>query len=693
MSYKLETVRLLIAHDSQDEAEQLMNALRNAGKATRAELVLNEDDLLRALKAGAWEMLITRPRFGSCDYTTVIGHLKRLGKPVPVLVLVDDFSATSMREVLEAGAQAAAPADDRDLVMLLVDQQVETLRLRKELQQTELSLHEAEKRLSVLMDQSRDAIAYVVDGMHIHANDAYLETFGYESADDLAGVPIMDMVSSGDHEKLKKLLRSRAQDESQTHELECKGVTTEGEEFAATFVFAPSTYDGEACTQIVIHADAVDESALQEKLHQISLTDQITGLYNRGWFMDTLDKAVGAAVNSGQLSAVLYMRVDDFEQHQTQVGIDAGDELLKSVAGCLRQTLGENTPLARVGDEEFATVVQVGEPEEAEPLAERVRKAVEALMPEIKAQTLQVSLSIGVAFAREDSRGSQAIMTKALECCNQATRDNEGKGNSIHVHDPMDDVAAGSDEAVVMAIRQALENNALGLLYQPVMNLEDDDDQFFEVFVRLPQKEGEPLAPERFMQVAGENGLAAKIDRWVVLTAIRAALEHKEPVRLLINISGYSLQDTSLAAWVAKAIKASKIDGKRITFQFSEGEATRFLKQAGAFARELAPLGCGVSISRFASGLDPFKIFEHIPATMVKFEGSYTQELDNQDTRTKFAGLVEKVREGNRDVMVGFIESASQMQTLWTMGGIKYLQGFYLQPPTEELQLAATAEE
>src|SRR3546814_4644426 len=97
--------------------------------------------------------------------------------------------------MLEAGAQGAVPQQSRELLLLLIEQQLEGVRLRKELQQSEMALHEAEKRLSVLMDQSRDAIAYVVDGMHIHANEAYLELFGYKDVDDLAGVPIMDMVS------------------------------------------------------------------------------------------------------------------------------------------------------------------------------------------------------------------------------------------------------------------------------------------------------------------------------------------------------------------------------------------------------------------------------------------------------------------------------------------------------------------
>lgn len=694
MSYSLDTIRLLIAHDSQDQAEQLMNALRNVGKATRAELALNEDDLLRALKSGSWELILTRPKFGGCEYQTVMKHLQRLGKPVPVVVMVDQFDAGVLREVLEAGARAAAPADDRDLLMLLVDQQVDYLRQRKDLQQTELALHDAERRLSVLMSQSRDAIAYVVDGMHIHANETYLEMFGYPSSDELAGVPIMDMVSADDHEKLKKVLRSRAQDESQTQELECKGVTTEGKEFDAAFVFSPSTYDGEACTQIVIHAQTgMDESVLQEKLQEISQTDQVTGLYNRSWFMGELDKAVSGAVNNGQLSAVLYLRIDNFEKHQSAVGIEGGDELLCLIAKGIRQTIGEDAPLARVVGEDFAILLPANDPDDIRPMAEELRGGLEKLMPEVQSRTLQVTVSIGAAFAREDSRNSQSIITKALECCNKAQQANDGSGNAVHIHDPMDDVDAGSSEAVMMALKHGLENNGFRLLYQPIMNLEDESDHFYEVFVNLPQKEGDDLKPDAFMPVAGEYGMAAKVDRWVILNAIRKASTLAEPVRLLINLSGFSLQDPSLAEWIGKAIKASKFKGSNLVFQFSEGDAVNFLKQASVFAKQIAAHGCGISISRFAAGVNPFKLFEHLPATMVKFEGSYTQELDNKDRRAAFATLIDTAGERKCKVLVGFVESAAQMQTLWTLGNINYLQGYYLQPPSSEIQLAATADE
>lgn len=689
MSYTLDTIRLLIAHDSQDDAEQLMNALRNAGKATRAELALSEDDVLKALKSGTWELILCRPEFGGTTYQAVLSHLHRLGKAVPLVVLVDELDGKVMREVLEAGARGVAPVQDRDLMMLLIDRQVEYLRLRKELQHSQLALHQAEKRLSTLMDQSRDAIAYVVDGMHIHANDVYLEMFGYETSDDLAGVPIMDMVSAADHEKLKKLLRSRAQDESQIYDLECKGVNLDGKEFDASFVFSASTYDGEACTQIVIHAAQVDEGVLEQKLHEMSQIDQVTGLFNRSWFMEKVDDSLAEAVRSGQMSAVLIVRVDEFERHQTDVGIDGADELLKLVGNYLAASAGEGAQLARISGEDLGILKSVGDLDEAGELAEVLREGVEKLLPLVSSRTLHITASIGVSFAQEDSRSSQSIVAKSLECCNSAHNANGGKGNAIDVYNPMDDLEAGSAEAIALVLRQALEKGGLQLQYQPIMAMaEDSRIHFFEVFVRLPQEGGSALSPAQFIPVAGELGLAGKIDRWIILNSIKAAAALGEPVRLLINLNGYSLEDQGLAEWIAKALKAAKIGPAQVTFQFPELDLTNYMSLAKIFADKLHQLGCRLSVNRFGGSIDPFKLLAQVNADMIKFDGTYTQDLGNKDSKEKFAGLIARAKESNKEVLVGFVESANQMQALWTLTGVDYLQGYYLQPPSETLQLS-----
>lgn len=686
MSYTLDTIRLLIAHDSQDEAEQLINALRNAGKATRAELALTEDEFLRALKSGTWEMVLCRPRTADTDYRTLLGHMHRLGRTVPTLVLVDHFDATVLRECMEAGARVAVPVEDRELLMLFIDRQMEYIKLRRELQHTQLAFHQAEKRLATLLDQSRDAIAYVVDGMHIHANDAYLEMFGYESVDDLAGVPIMDMVSADDHQSLKKLLKSRAQDESQTHELECKGVDLRGNQFDATFVFSASTFDGEACTQIVIRSTAVDESALQEKLQEISQTDQVTGLYNRSWFTEQLDAALEQAVKGGSSSAVFLVRIDDFDNHQTAIGVDGADELLRAVGAFLARALGDRGAVARISGEDFGILLPVNDRDTAAAHAEKLREGISRLMPVVASRTIQLTASIGVALLRDDSRSAAAVLTRALECCNQARAENNGKGNAIHVHNPLDDMEAGSSEAIALVLRDALERNRLRLQYQPYMNLQNEASQQFEVYVDLPQENGEVLTPSQFMPVAGELGLAGRIDRWVILNAIRTAAPLN--VSLLINLHGHSLEDPTLADWIAKALKASKLDPARITFQFREQDLTSYLTVAAMFSERIHQLGCRLSVSQFGGALDPFKVISHVKLDMVKFDRSYTQDVNVNESREKFADLVERVSASGLDVMVGFVESASQMQTLWTLGGVNYLQGFYLQGPSDRIQVA-----
>lgn len=692
MNYALDTLRLLIAHDSQDEAEQLMNLLRNAGRATRAQLALGEDDLVRALKGGAWELMLCRPRFGDGTFESAMSHINRLGRALPVIVLSDDYNAGIVRDAYAAGARAVAPKDDRDLLMLCVDRVVDYLRLRKELQSSEIARHEAEKRLSQLMSQSRDAIAYVLDGMHIHANDNYVEMFGYDSADDLAGVPIMDMVSAEDHDKLKSLLRNRAQDESQTHELECKGVDTQGNTFDAIFTFSPSSYDGETCTQIVIRAaNMMDESTLQARLHEISQTDQVTGLYSRSWFMDRLDEAVNEAARQGQLAAVLYLRLDHFDQHQSSLGIEGADEVLRVVADWLQRQCGEAS-LARVDGEDFAVLKPVTDLDEAADLAETLRAGIETLMPEVDARTVHVTTSVGVAFAREDARSSQQILTRALKCCNQAQRENDEQGNAVKVHDPMDDVAAGSSEAIALSVRQALEKASFRLKYQPLMSLENEHEQMFEVFVHMPQKQGDDLAAADFMPVAAEQGLAGKVDRWVMLNAMRAAAAQGGEMTLLVNLSGHSVGEPGLTDWLSKAMRAARLSGEQIIFQFSEADAVNHLKQAAAFGATMRKLGCGLSISRFGGGLDPFKLFEHIPATMVKFERSFTQELGKPEGRERFADMIRQVKDAGRRTVVGFVESAAQMQTLWTLGGVDYLQGYYLQPPMDQLEVADTVD-
>src|SRR5690606_3864320 len=93
-----------------------------------------------------------------------------------------------------------------------------------------------------LLESSRDPVAYIHDGMHVYANQAYLDLFGYDSAEDLEGMPIMDMLEGTAQSEFKQFLKTLLQDNNQRLEFNSTGINGKGQPFAMRMSFAPATY-------------------------------------------------------------------------------------------------------------------------------------------------------------------------------------------------------------------------------------------------------------------------------------------------------------------------------------------------------------------------------------------------------------------------------------------------------------------
>src|SRR5690606_1978233 len=121
--------------------------------------------------------------------------------------------------------------------------------------------------------------------------------------------------------------------------------------------------------------------------------------------------------------------------------------------------------------------------------------------------------------------------------------------------------------------------------------------------------------------------------------SIKAAATLGAPLRLLINLNGYSLEDPGLGDWIGKALKAAKLDPGNVTFQFPEADLVNYMSLASAFADKLHQMGCKLGVNRFGGSLDPFKLFDHVGIDLVKFDGTYTQDLGNKESRDKFGKM------------------------------------------------------
>ena len=678
MAIDKKTIRLLILEDSQNEAERLVSLFRNAGRATRVHRLTSSDDLVDTLQH-SWDLLITAPSSEHLPPSEVVTAIRRQSKDIPVIRLIEGGDFDAITEAIALGAAAALPQGEDELLVLVANRELANLEERRARRTAEVVLREAEKRCQLLLDSSVDAIAYVHDGMHIYANRTYLELFTYEDAEELEGMPMIDLIASSDHGTFKDFLKSYRDTEA---ELSCEGVKTDGRKFKLRMSLSPATFDGEPCIQVVIRGET-DNAELEEKLREISSQELVTGLFNRSHFLGLMDQAVERAVNSEKQASLAYIRVDKYSNLQLSIGIADTDLLLADLANKLRHFMPEPVQLARFSDDVFTALIPDLSPAKAEGKLVELLKAVEGHLFEVNGRTVQTTLSIGLAALDEATAKSQEVIDRA-----HRSADEIADGNAIKIYNPADAIAAAASRGNVVAmIQQAMENNAFRLLFQPIISLRGDSFEHYEVLLRMLDPNGEEVPAADFMAAAKQAGLTEKIDRWVILNSIKLLADHRSKghnTRLFVHLSGASLQDQTLLPWLSVALKASRLPSDALVLQFGEPDAIEYLKQAKTLTQGLAELHCKVALSQFGCSLNPFNTLKHLNIDFVKVDGSFAQDLATAENQETLKTLLASLHSQAKLTIVPFVENASALSTLW-QAGVNYIQGYYLQGPSQAM--------
>lgn len=686
MPRKNETVRLLVLHESQDNAEQIINALKNSGTATRPQLVDNQDDLTEALRTGSWDIFLAGEVTDGYGFDQALGLIKKEDKDIPCVVLLNAYDPELVLDALQQGAVDALPFDAHQHLVLVIKRELNNLYHRRARRHAEAALHESEKRCELLLDNSRDAIAYVHDGMHIYANSAYVELFGHESAEDLEGMPIIDLVAKEDLNNFKEYLRSYSKGERISQDLRFHGLKADNSKIDAMMQLSAASYDGEPCTQIVIRHDDGKAAELAEKLREVVSQDTLTGLPNRQRFEDALAQALNKARKDKTRFALSYMIMDNLGQISGSAGIAGSDAVIVDVAQVLTKLFGAAN-LSRFSDSSFVALVPDIDIDKARAMGEAATKAVHDHLIQIPGgKTVQTSLSIGAAMIGETSPEASEVLSRAVGA---AEKVKVGGGNGVGIFNAAE-AASGSDSALLEILMDALEHGKFKLLYQPLTDVMGEGGEFYEVFLRLPLADGKMMTPDDFMPVAHKHQLGAKVDRWVLLNAAKLLKEHtkKDPnARMLINLTAESLADPSLPAWVGKLAKAVDPSRQALILQFTEADMVSYLKNAKEQTAALTQNGCPVAMSHYGCTLNPLNTLKHVTVDYIKLDRSFTQDLNNEENMGAMKKVAADLNTEGKRIIVSYVENAQTLSKLWTLG-VHYLQGYYLQPPGEHLVIA-----
>lgn len=686
-----DTIRLLILNDSRKEAERLISMLRNGGRSTRAQHVESEEILVKLLQEQAWDLLIAHSQTQSVAPDLAIKHIKRLSKDVPVVLLTDEGGSQSIVEGLKIGALDVVRLDEDQHLLLVIQRELENYEQRQLRRRADRRFKEAELRSQQLLDSSRDAIAYVQDGMYLYANESFAELFGYEDRDDIDCMPIIDMIDENDQEKVKTFLKEFALrgDDGESSTLEFHGLIADGSSRSVAMEVANAIYDEEPCIQFLARAKHADNEELEAQINEIKHQDVVTGFYNRQYLVNRLQQSVSTAANNNGTNALLTVEVDDFaEKIQPEMGVAGSDQVIQSIAAIIKEHLPSADTLARFADNSFSVLLGDTNADGALRIAESLCKKVEETIVEVDGRTFHTTVSVGVALINETCSSAETVIEQSLKALSELQSGNRADGlvNAAKLYEPQ--ISADEDSNMANVARAALDKDQFKLLFQPMISLRGSEQEHYEVLLRMLGDDGEEISPHKFMDIAEQIGIQAKIDRWVILESIKVLSEHRangHDTQLLINLGVASIRDESLLPWLKVAFKAAKLPPAAVNFQIRESDITSHLNAAKTFFEGIKELGSGSVISNFGCSLNPFKTLQHASSDYVKVDGSFTLDIQNNDEGGEvLADILKQLHEQKKITIVPFVENATVLSTLW-QAGVHYIQGHYLQVPTAEM--------
>ncbi|MCW8983287.1 MAG: PAS domain S-box protein, partial [Gammaproteobacteria bacterium] len=275
-----ENIRIIVIDDSSNHAVMVSNLLRNAGHAVQAENAEDDEDLIELLKRQQWELVVAKPELPFLTAQHAIEIVSKYQPELPFVIIADTEPAEQINALLATGVCDLITMDQTEHGLYTILRAVQSTITRRELKLCREQRDSLSHRAQILVDHSKDAIAYIHEGMHVYANEAYLELFGYADMSGVEGMPIMNMVSSDDRGTLKGYLRDYSKGKEQESSLELEGLNADETSFPMDMKFSQVSYDGESCIQVIIENRANNEE-LERQLQDMSRRDLITGVYNR----------------------------------------------------------------------------------------------------------------------------------------------------------------------------------------------------------------------------------------------------------------------------------------------------------------------------------------------------------------------------------------------------------------------------
>lgn len=420
-----------------------------------------------------------------------------------------------------------------------------------------------------------------------------------------------------------------------------------------------------------------------EQIFELSNVDPLTKLFNRVAFSNHLKKLIKSSKQKKKKLAVLFIDLDGFKSINDAHGHSIGDKVLVETARRLRSLIEEQQCLCRWGGDEFLITLPDSQVDEARKFA---RLLISLISQPIKIENheLQVGATIGISICPDHGVDDEELVTladMAMYVQKQTAK------SDVCVFTKQMREALNREIKLIEGLSQAIQNDELFLVFQPVIDSQSGRVTFCEALLRW-ELNGEFISPSEFIPIAEQHGLIHSIGSWVLHESCQIAANwpFEKNVYVSVNVSVAQVMQGDLVSIVKSALSASGLSEQNLHIEITESIFAEDINYVLEQIKALQALDIKISLDDFGTGFSSLAVLQSLSADVVKIDQSFISSID-QGGKAIIKATQYMANELGYTVVAEGVETKVQADALSEMG-IESLQGFYFSKPMKAEKLA-----
>ncbi|QGU94805.1 EAL domain-containing protein [Clostridium bovifaecis] len=429
------------------------------------------------------------------------------------------------------------------------------------------------------------------------------------------------------------------------------------------------------------HTDITKQKETQEKLYKMAYYDMVTGLPNRRFLLENLEKYIENKPSSEEF-AILFLDLDKFKDVNDTFGHDAGDLLLKDTGEILKSYLEEEDIIARWAGDEFVILKKAIQGiEEIEDFCQRIIGCFSNPWI-IEEQDFYITTSIGIALCPRDGQNAKNLLKNADSAMYYAKV--EGKNGYAFFDSGVNDKLLKKLK-LESRLRSAVKNEEFMLMYQPQFDTKTKEIIGAEALIRWNHPQEGIINPDKFIPIAEESGVIVTIGEWVLRTA---ALQQKEwqsrglpPLSVGVNLSAHQFQQKNLVFCIRNILEETGLPPHLLELEITEGTALRNISYTINILKQLMDMGVRIALDDFGTGYSSLNYLKQLPIHSLKIDRSFLEDIPTDSAQVSIAKtIIDLAHNLNLKVTAEGVENQSQFDFLKHQN-CDLVQGYLLSKP------------